>query len=205
MVQLRKTPKQARAKQRVAMILEVAERLLVEVGYEYFSTNRVAKAAGISIASLYQYFPNKEALIYGINRKMLEEVIKDCERYLELCQTMSWREVFELMDDEYLAGQVHIKLVRELDHAIFTNEELQKMESVHLDAMARFYTQFLQHYGSRWPEHALMNTGRQLYHMGNSIYYYQKHPSDRDREEAIKIYKMTVYPLLEKAITQPWE
>ena len=44
-------------------ILEATAQVLVEDGYDKTSTNRVAKRAGVSIGSLYQYFPNKEALV----------------------------------------------------------------------------------------------------------------------------------------------
>jgi AcrR family transcriptional regulator len=204
LVQLRKAPKQARAKQRVAKLLEVAEQLLIDEGYDSFSTNRVAKEADISIASLYQYFPNKEALVYAINRKMLDEVLEGCERYLELSETLGWKDLFKRMDDDFLASEEHIKLVRELDHAIFTSEELQQMERQHTDAIADFYVHLLQNYGSTWPRHALMNTGRFLYHTANSIYYDQPHAHGRDRSETIKIYQMAIYPLVERAISQPW-
>ena len=55
---LRKKPKQTRSKLMVDNILEASIRVLKQYPYQQFTTNRVAEAAGISIGSLYQYFPN---------------------------------------------------------------------------------------------------------------------------------------------------
>ena len=46
----------------VSLILEAATRVFIEEGYEAASTNKIAEKAGISVGSLYQYFPNKEAI-----------------------------------------------------------------------------------------------------------------------------------------------
>jgi len=59
----RKRPRQRRSQATVDAILEATAQVLVADGYDKTSTNRVAKRAGVSIGSLYQYFPNKEALV----------------------------------------------------------------------------------------------------------------------------------------------
>ena len=63
---LRKSPQQERSKQRVDRIVTAGREVLVEHGYERATTNRVADAAGISPGSLYQYFPNKEAVLSAV-------------------------------------------------------------------------------------------------------------------------------------------
>ena len=59
---LRKEPKQARSKATVRAILDAAAQVLVREGYEGMTTNRVADVAGVSIGSLYQYFPGSDAV-----------------------------------------------------------------------------------------------------------------------------------------------
>lgn len=59
----RKKPRQDRSRLTVDAILDATARILVSEGYDWASTNRVAERAGVSIGSLYQYFPNKEALV----------------------------------------------------------------------------------------------------------------------------------------------
>lgn len=58
----RKIPRQARARATVEAILGAGAQLLAEHGFESLTTARVAERAGVSIGSLYQYFPNKQAL-----------------------------------------------------------------------------------------------------------------------------------------------
>ncbi len=63
---VRRTPQGERGRRRVALILEAAEQELAQSGYEQFTTNAVAARAGISIGSIYQFFPNKEALVHAL-------------------------------------------------------------------------------------------------------------------------------------------
>lgn len=62
----RKQPRQARSSDLVAAVLEAATQVLGEVGAERFTTARVAERAGVSIGSLYQYFPNKAAILFQL-------------------------------------------------------------------------------------------------------------------------------------------
>jgi AcrR family transcriptional regulator len=64
--QMRRTPRQERGRQRVAQILDAAEALFGEAGYEAATTNQIAARAGVPIGSLYQFFPHKEALLHAV-------------------------------------------------------------------------------------------------------------------------------------------
>ncbi len=65
-ISVRKRPQQARSKALVADILEAAARVLAEEGAPRFTMARVAERAGVGIGSLYQYFPNKEAVLFRL-------------------------------------------------------------------------------------------------------------------------------------------
>lgn len=65
-VSRRKQPKQARSAELVAAVLQAASRVLAEVGAQGFTTARVAERAGVSVGSLYQYFPNKAAILFQL-------------------------------------------------------------------------------------------------------------------------------------------
>jgi AcrR family transcriptional regulator len=66
---MRKVPQQARSKDTVEAIVTAAARVLAKTGWAGFTTNTVAEIAGVSIGSLYQYFPNKAALVFAIKRR----------------------------------------------------------------------------------------------------------------------------------------
>jgi AcrR family transcriptional regulator len=72
----RKAPKQGRSEATVDAILEATARVLSRDGYDHLSTNRVAKEAGVSIGSLYQYFPNKEGLVAALADRHRAEVMR---------------------------------------------------------------------------------------------------------------------------------
>ncbi|WP_118179502.1 TetR family transcriptional regulator [Paraburkholderia phosphatilytica] len=65
-ISARKRPQQERSSRLVADILEAAIRVLVREGARRFTTARVAEEAGVSVGSLYQYFPNKEAILFRL-------------------------------------------------------------------------------------------------------------------------------------------
>lgn len=69
----RKQPKQARSIATVEAILEAAAQVFCEQGYTGGTTDKVAIRAGVSIGSLYQYFPNKEALLLALAERHMEE------------------------------------------------------------------------------------------------------------------------------------
>ena len=75
----RKEPRQDRAKATVDAILSATARMLVKDGYDKTSTNRIAEAAGVSVGSLYQYFPSKEALVAAL----IEQHSAEMMRFLE--------------------------------------------------------------------------------------------------------------------------
>jgi AcrR family transcriptional regulator len=68
----RKAPKQQRSKETVDVILAATARVLVKEGFDRASANRIAEAAGVSIGSLYQYFPSKEALVAALVERHIE-------------------------------------------------------------------------------------------------------------------------------------
>jgi AcrR family transcriptional regulator len=63
---MRRQPRQARSQERVNQILDVAEQLFISKGYNATSTNAIAAQAQVPIGSLYQFFPDKAAILYGL-------------------------------------------------------------------------------------------------------------------------------------------
>ena len=72
-ISTRKQPKQARSRQLVADLLAAAGRVLARGGAHRFTAARVAEEAGVSVGSLYQYFPNKEAILFRLQAEEWQE------------------------------------------------------------------------------------------------------------------------------------
>lgn len=73
----RKAPKQARSKAMVDALLDATTRILVKDGWDGLSTNRVADLAGVSVGSLYQYYPSKEALLAAAMERWGARLVDD--------------------------------------------------------------------------------------------------------------------------------
>jgi AcrR family transcriptional regulator len=71
----RKKPRQDRSLATVDAILDATARVLCTTGYDRASTNRIARAAGVSVGSLYQYFPSKEALVAALAGRHMGQMI----------------------------------------------------------------------------------------------------------------------------------
>jgi AcrR family transcriptional regulator len=75
-VKERAAPKwrQARGQQRIQLLLDMAEQLFADVGFEAATTNAIAARAGMSPGSLYQFFPNKDAIAEALATRYLEQL-----------------------------------------------------------------------------------------------------------------------------------
>ncbi len=106
---MRKTPQQARSREMVERIVAAGRATLVTDGYDAFSTNRVAATAGISPGSVYQYFPDKAAILDVVVDRYTEET---AER------------VAAAMSDRM--GGVGLKVVRDIVDALLTALEADR-------------------------------------------------------------------------------
>jgi AcrR family transcriptional regulator len=72
----RKTASQQRSRATVDALVEATARILVGEGFDKASTNRIAAVAGVSVGSLYQYFPGKEALVAAVIERHQREIMQ---------------------------------------------------------------------------------------------------------------------------------
>lgn len=79
----RKQPKQARSNALVTSILEAALQVLAKEGAQRFTTSRVAERAGVSVGSIYQYFPNKAAILFRLQSEEWQRTAGLLSRILE--------------------------------------------------------------------------------------------------------------------------
>src|SRR5689334_16420934 len=70
----RRVPRQERSRRRVEGLLDAAERIVVERGVDALTTRDIAEAAGVPVASLYQYFSDKEDVLLALAERDMEEM-----------------------------------------------------------------------------------------------------------------------------------
>jgi AcrR family transcriptional regulator len=71
---VRRQPKQRRARQTVEAVLDAVVRVLKREGFDALTTNRIAEVGGVSIGSIYQYFPDKRAIFVALHQRHIEEI-----------------------------------------------------------------------------------------------------------------------------------
>lgn len=132
----RKAPRQARSTATVTAIHEATIQVLLSDGMARLTTTRVAQRAGVSVGTMYQYFPHKQALLYAVLDQYLDEVvmaIEDaCTRYEgeRLCE-MSDGLVRAYLDAKlrYLPGSLALYTVAsDLDTASLISDVLQRTD-----------------------------------------------------------------------------
>jgi AcrR family transcriptional regulator len=97
----RKRPRQDRSRATVDTILQATARVLVKRGFDGLTTNLVAETAGVSVGSVYQYFPNKSALVGALIEKHVDDMTSLClselTRVARLPVAEAIRSVIEVM------------------------------------------------------------------------------------------------------------
>ncbi len=97
----RKTPRQARATATLDAILEATIQVLLVDGPHRLTTTRVAERAGVSVGTLYQYYPHKQALLYALNERYLEIVADKVENACRAYRGASVNEMVEALVTTY--------------------------------------------------------------------------------------------------------
>ncbi|ASR33689.1 TetR family transcriptional regulator [Prauserella marina] len=99
---LRRQPVQQRSAKRVERMLDASAELLEEIGYEALTTTLIAKRAGVAVGSLYQFFPDKRAVIQALTQRNLECFVAAVSERLSTLDHQHWWDVVDSLLDIYL-------------------------------------------------------------------------------------------------------
>lgn len=135
----RKHASQDRSRATVDALVEATARILVREGFDKASTNRIAEAAGVSVGSLYQYFPSKEALVVAVIVRHNEELMRIARGALaEVASLPIPKAVRRLVTVAIEAHRVDPKLHRVLAEQLPRTGRLENIEVFNRE----FYTLF---------------------------------------------------------------
>jgi AcrR family transcriptional regulator len=135
----RKEASQERSRATVDALIDATARILVREGFDQASTNRIAEVAGVSVGSLYQYFPGKEALVAAVIERHQQEIMQLVRG--ELAQVASQpieRGVRTLVAAAVKAHRLDPKLHRVLAEQIPRVGKLEKVETFNAGNYALF-------------------------------------------------------------------
>lgn len=94
---VRRRPRQRRARQTVEAVLDAVARVLKREGVKAVTTNRIAEVAGVSIGSVYQYFPDKRAIFIALHQRHVEQIDRLVETKLVENATSSLEKLIRAM------------------------------------------------------------------------------------------------------------
>lgn len=151
-VQPRKQPRQKRSQDTVVVILEAAVEVICKHGLTELNTNRIAERAGVSIGSVYQYFPGREAILARLVRDMRSGMLEDFKAAIDdQCDTTLKSAVDALVS---AALQHHLKnpyltsCLEKAEEELPLDEETQELKV----AMSAIVVSVLQHHAIPNPE-----------------------------------------------------
>lgn len=170
-VKPRKLPVQARSRKRVETILNATAAILVESGHEALTVVGIAEKAGIPVASIYQYFPNKESILYALCEDMKSEVLARFGGYQQYDRhNMTADELITAMGErEYTYSDKH-RLEFELSRAMQSIPVLSQIKKSFDQELSRRLSDIFVHYGSKWSQEELMNLSQIIFRMGNTYF-----------------------------------
>ena len=100
---LRRVPVQGRSVARVNRMLDACAQLVDEVGYDGLTTTLLAERAGVAIGSVYQFFPDKRAIVQALTLRNLEAYLQRLGSRLSQEQSTHWWGAVDAAIDEYIA------------------------------------------------------------------------------------------------------
>jgi len=152
----RKNASQERSRLTVDALLEATARILVREGFDKASTNRIAEVAGVSVGSLYQYFPSKEALVAALidrhNRQVMQAIQGELAEALKLSMEEAVR---RLVSIAVKAHRIDPKLHRALTEQIPRVGRLENVEFFN----RQYYALFEDYLKSRRGELSVTDLG----------------------------------------------
>jgi AcrR family transcriptional regulator len=141
----RKLPRQDRSRVTVEAILEATTHILTEKGYDQTNTNVIAELAGVSIGSLYQYFPNKESLMVALMEQHSHEIAALIESKLNHL----FDDPPEIAIPELVKAVIAVHGINPRLHQVLS-EEIPRSERLKMQQADEHIAELLRAYLERW-------------------------------------------------------
>lgn len=135
-VPARRQPRQARSREKLARALDAADRLLVAEGPEALTTTRVAAEAGVSVGALYQYVPDRDALVDILADRYLARLETLMESYVDRASRETWPDPAAVLVDAFAGLYRSEPGLRALWFGRHLTERTREVDRVHKRSMA---------------------------------------------------------------------
>jgi AcrR family transcriptional regulator len=192
----RRIPQQERGERRVVQLLQAAASVFAEVGYDAATMTAIAERAGASIGAVYQYFPNKEAVVHALRNQLGNEMREHWTNLEEFPEGMSAKQIAHRFVD-LMAGfmEEHPAYFAVLDAPVKfrRDQEARNRLRVHLANLFRGRKAAL----SQERAYRMANVSLQIIKGMNTLY---AEANPKEREELVKEYKLALTAYLESRL-----
>ena len=208
MTSLRKTesraqPVQKRAQQRRNLILGVTAELLEEVGQDDLTTILVAKRAGVSVGTLYHYFPNKYAIMYALAEQWVGEMDVALQALeIEPVESYSVKRFVESSVERILAVYTNQQGLLPLVQAMYGVPELKELDLVHDELIITSMARMFKRMDISSKANELARLGRTYLELSHALIIVAVNQNKTDAEKTLSELKFLNLSLLERAKSQ---
>jgi AcrR family transcriptional regulator len=173
---------QNRSKRTREKVLAAAEKVLCEEGFDGITTRRLAAVAGVSVGSIYEYFPSVQAVLYQIYERRLEELLAIIdqafgEENLQESLADTLLQYYRMQRQASFPARVDL----ELRDAIDRDARLAEMTRHFQTELSERYVTLLKHYGSDWSTEDLLKLAEFAHQLDHINLKLQKGRSREDR------------------------
>lgn len=136
-LRLRRVPRQARSREKLAKVLATADRLLAEEGADALTTTRVAEASGVSVGTLYQYLPDRDTIIAALADQYLGRLEGLMDAFIQQARTERWNDPVEVLIEAFASLYRNSPGFRALWFGRHLTEETREADRRHKRVMAK--------------------------------------------------------------------
>ncbi|MCO4759206.1 MAG: TetR/AcrR family transcriptional regulator [Oceanospirillaceae bacterium] len=199
----RNAPVQGRSKKRSKEIIDVTSELLERVGFDDLNTILIAKEVGISVGSLYHYFPNKHAILYAMGLRWLEEIDKVLSEIAAWpVEDMPLDELVEQMLAKNLKVYKKQKAVLTLVQAMFSVPALRELDAQHDDLVISRMAAIFKRMGINRHLKERERLGRLYLETSHSVFLVVVHQSGERAKRTLADLKFMLCTLLQQHLEQ---
>ncbi|MGV6806496.1 MAG: TetR/AcrR family transcriptional regulator [bacterium] len=198
----RKLPQQSRSEKRVREIMGAYRRLL-QSGSKT-STHHIADEAGVPVSSIYQYFPNKEALAFALYQELAEQMLEELHRlYDGVSEDADWRAYLFDTPNMFLQDSDSLRLMSRLAPVMGSSKPLKSAQRKMLRDMRDLVIGLLRKLGSDWSDKALSNLSALLIEFSTAAYHHMDHQTEEDKWRSLRTLRLTGIAIVGECMEEP--
>jgi AcrR family transcriptional regulator len=196
----RNKPVQERAQKQIQKILSTTAQLLDQVGQDDLTTILVAKHAGISVGTLYHYFPNKYAIMYTLAEQWVDEMQKAIEELeAEAIEKQSIKIFVEFSIQRIMKVYLNQKGLLPLVQAMYGVPELQSLDNKHDEIVIKGMARMFARLGISSDEDELLRLGLAYLEISHALLLVIVDKSEIADNKTLADLKFLIFSLLERA------